>query len=104
MKLYITALAYHSMLRNSLVTDVNWHLNGGNLLGFSELEIIEDINFISDGELISYAKVGDYILITDNYSAINAARLQTVKSERVVDKECSAIDFLFFSMKVSGDL
>lgn len=104
MKLYITALAYHSMLSNGLVTDVNWNFNGGNLLGFSELEIIEDINFISDGELLTYAKIGHFILITSNYSDLNAARLQTVKSEQVTKSECSYVDFLFFSMKVSGDL
>ena len=104
MKLYITALAYHSMLRNDLIIDTSWHLNGGNLFGFSELEIIEDVNFISDGEVFTYAKIGRFILITSNYSDVNAARLQTVKSEKVTKSECSHVDFLLLSMKVHGDL
>ena len=104
MKLYITALAYHDMLCRGLIDNPNWHLNGGNLLGFSDLEIIKDVKFVSDGELLTYAKLGNHILITDNYSDINASRLQTVKSERVVRHECSDTDFALFSMKINGDL
>jgi nucleoside-triphosphatase THEP1 len=104
MKLTITSALYHGMLCEGFIYNINWHKDGGTLFGFTEIDIVEPVRFISDGELICYVKIGNYILIVDNCSAINAARLQTVKKEMVVAHECSAIDFMLYSMKVNGDL